>query len=73
MLKDDFTVQASRAKTRRDKQAVPSVEEANAVQPKPTISGRGKWKLKTPVATNMRIKEDSLRAMCKQSTRVQMP
>ena len=42
MLKDDFTVQASRAKTRRDKQAVPSVREAKAVQPKPTISGRGK-------------------------------
>ena len=61
MLKDDFTLQASRAKSRRDKQAVPSVGENNAVKPKPTISGHGQRKLKTPVATNMRIKEVSLR------------
>ncbi len=61
ILKDEFTLQASRAQTRRDKQAGTSVGETNAVKPIPTTSGRGKWKLKTPVATNIRIKEVSLR------------
>jgi hypothetical protein len=58
-LKAAFNKHASVAKVRRGKEALESVETACAVTTQAITPGRGKWKLKTNVATKMSI-DDAL-------------
>jgi hypothetical protein len=66
-LKAAFNQHASVAKFRRAKQALESVEAASAVSAQAVTPGRGKWKLKTPVATKMSL-DDALGQTVAQST-----
>ena len=60
-IKHEFTKQAELAKRRVDKEACASVDTLTTVTPKTITPARGKWKVKTPVATKMSLKEDSIK------------
>ena len=66
-IKAAFNQQASVAKVRRDKQALVTVDAACGVTTQAITPGRGKWKMKTPVATNICI-GDALGEKMAQST-----
>ena len=67
-IKDEFNRQAEIMKVRVDKSSCESLNTVNPLTRKIIPATRGKWRLKTSVATKMSIKEDSIKDVEKVDT-----